>query len=92
MVWVYATGRPANVDISEVTTREDAVRVVAAMVQDLREHPDEWENPTLDRFLEALAASMEGIESGYRNRGEELPAQPTWALLAELLIMATGYE
>jgi hypothetical protein len=89
---VYETGRPAKVDISEVTTREDAVRVVADMVQDLRDHPDAWENSTLDRFLEALASSMEGIESGYRNRGKALPAQPTWAVVAELLVMATGYE
>jgi hypothetical protein len=89
---VCETGRRANVDISKVTTREDAVRVVAAMVQDLRDHPDAWENCTLGRFLEALAASMEGVESGYRNRGEVLPAQPTWALVSELLVMATGYE
>jgi hypothetical protein len=89
---VYETGRPARVDISMVTTREDAVRVVAAMVQDLRDHPDAWENCTLDRFLEALASSMEDVESGYRNRGEVLPAQPTWPLVAELLVMAAGYE
>jgi hypothetical protein len=89
---VYETGRSANVDISKVTTRDDAVRVVAAMVQDLHDHPDAWENCTLDRFLEALASSMEGVQSGYRNRSEVLPAQPTWALVVELLVMATGYE
>jgi hypothetical protein len=62
------------------------------MLQDLRHHPDAWENSTLDRFLEALAASLEAVESAYRHRGEELHAQPTWRLLAELLAMASGYE
>jgi len=28
----------------------------------------------------------------YANRGEELPAQPTWKMLAEVLLMASGYE
>ncbi len=85
-------GRSANVDPSSVATREDAVALVNLMVRDLRAHPDSWENPTLDRFLEALAGSLEGIDSGYRNRGEQLPQQPTWQLFAELLVMASGYE
>jgi hypothetical protein len=89
---VYETGRPADVDPSSVTTRQDAVVFVNDMLQDLHAHPDSWENSTLDRFLEALAASLDCIELGYRNRGEELPTQPTWQLLAELLVMASGYE
>jgi len=89
---VYETGRPTDVDPSNVATRGDAVIFVNHVLQDLRAHPDSWENSTLDRFLEALAASLKGVEFAYRNRGEELPPQPTWRLLAELLVMASGYE
>jgi hypothetical protein len=60
----YETGRPADVDPSRVVTRVDATNVVLVMLEDVRKHPGSWENPTLDRFLEALAASMEGIEAG----------------------------
>jgi hypothetical protein len=62
------------------------------MVTDLRAHPDEWENATLERFFEALAASWQGIPYLYRNRGEEFPEAPTWKMIAEALIMASGYE
>jgi hypothetical protein len=49
-------------------------------------------NSTLQRFLDAFAASIEGIEYVYANGGQELPEQPTWRILAELLVMATAYE
>jgi hypothetical protein len=47
---------------------------------------------TLDRFLEALAASWEGIPGLYQNRGEQFPEAPTWKMIAEALVMASGYE
>lgn len=62
------------------------------MAADLREHPDEWENSTLDRFLEALAAVLDGLPYLYANRGEQLPSTATWKILAEALVSASGYE
>ena len=62
------------------------------MLADLRSHRGEWENPTLDRFLDALAAWLEALPQLYTNRGETLPTQPTWKILAELLVTASGYE
>jgi hypothetical protein len=55
---VYETGRFTSVDPSRVVTPQDAVRLIEAMLDDLRQHPDEWENHTLERFLDALAASL----------------------------------
>lgn len=52
---------------------------------------DEWENSTLDRFLEALAAPLEGIPDAYA-KNEQFPVAPTWKILAEVLVMASGYE
>jgi len=88
----YETGRPADVNTDGVATREKVIAVIHAMVENLRGNPDAWENATLDRFLEALAASLEGVEHAYANRGEILPTQPSWQLVAELLVMASGYE
>jgi len=81
---VYETGRFASVDPSYVVTRQDAVLLVEAMVDDLRQHPDEWENHTLARFLAALAASLASV----RNSPEHL----SWRVVAEALTMASGYE
>lgn len=89
----FETGRFAHVaDLGEVVTLGDVQRVVHEMRADLLAHPGEWENPTLDRYLDAFAATLDALESLHVNRGEQLPDQPTWRLVAELLVKASGYE
>ncbi|MGO4616409.1 hypothetical protein AB4305_19230 [Nocardia sp. 2YAB30] len=84
----YETGRFADItpaDVDAVSSRTHTVQIVHRMLHDLRAHPDEWENHTLDRFLEALAACLADNER-YNT------AQPTWTLLTRALVTATGYE
>ena len=89
----YGTGRFANVgDLGQVTSNADVAQVDERMLADLRAHPAEWENPTLERFLDALAASLEGLPGLYANRSESFPESPTWKIFAEALVMASGYE
>lgn len=89
----YDTGRFAEVgDFSQVNSSIELAEVVQRMLSDLLAHPDQWENPTLDRFLEALAASLQGLPGLYANRHEQFPKTPTWKIFAEALVMATGYE
>ena len=84
--------RPTDARYADVETREDAAETVRAMLSDLRSHPGAWENATLERYLEALAASLTDLDGAYATRGEKLPDQPTWRLVAELLVMASDYE
>lgn len=92
----WQTGRSANVDGAEhAASREDVQRVIAQMRADLtRRGWREWENPTLGRFLEALEAVLEGLPGQLASQGkaEPEPVQPDWALLARILVAATGYE
>jgi hypothetical protein len=90
----YDTGRFADVshtDLAQVTSHADVARIIEQMLDDLRAHPDEWENGTLERFLDALAASFEALPR-HANRGEPTPNEPTWKLVAETLVKASGYE
>jgi hypothetical protein len=87
----YGTGRFAEVgDMGSVTTIADVAEVVRRMLEDLIAHPDEWENPTLERFLDALGASLDGIPQGYANQGKQFPEDPTWEILAAVLVMASA--
>ena len=53
----------------------------------------EWENPTLDRFLEALEAVVDGLPGqASAKQGEAEAEQAAWALAAQVLVAATGYE
>jgi hypothetical protein len=93
MIGPYDTGRFADVgDLAQVATPADAAEIVQRMLDDLLAHPDEWENPTLERFLDALSASLRGLPQAYANWGEEFPAAPTWRMLVQALVTASGYE
>jgi hypothetical protein len=90
----YSTGRPAQVgDLARVATREDLRRLVAQMHADFVESGVlEWENATLERFLEAMARYLGDLDGYFHNRGESVPDQPDWHLVALLLVAASGYE
>ena len=92
MTEAFETGRAALVDAGTVDSREDAVGVVVAMLNDLRKNADAWQNAALDTFLEGLAASLEDLDQVYADRGELLPDQPSWRLFAELLVAASAHE
>jgi hypothetical protein len=89
----YDTGRSTDVDPSSVQTHADFVAVCEAMFDDYEKSvKDEWENHTLGRFLDGLAALAEALPQSYANGGEVMPEPPTWRLFAELLTGTTGYE
>lgn len=88
----YETGRFAQVTgIEQVHTHTDVAAIFTQMLADLRAHPTAWENATPDRFLDALAASLDALPGLYANRGDALP-NTDWKIFAEALITASGYE
>ena len=82
----WETGRGVAIDpetVAAVASREDLVRIVEAMHADLvGSGAAEWENNSLERYIEALAAFAGSLDSYWENRGEEIGQQPTWATLA----------
>ncbi|MGI5478738.1 DUF7660 family protein [Streptomyces lavendofoliae] len=74
----------------EVHTREELVAFVRSLHQDCLARGHEWENQTLDRFLEALAAWME--DSPGCLRSQRMPQGGDWTYLAKALQAATLYE
>ena len=91
----YETGRMADIsedNLEQVATPTDVANIIEQMTADLQAHPSEWENHTLERFLEALACYLPSQQQVYINNGEPYPVTPTWKLFAEALVAATGYE
>jgi hypothetical protein len=89
-----STGRFAHMsDGAAADSREDLLQVISEMRDDLAgTGAREWENPNLERFLEALQGFLSDLDGYYANRGRQAPAQPDWSLFATALIAATGYE
>ena len=74
-------------DASVVATRDDFADFLQAVLQDFQASGEEWENGTLPRFLDGLAAV-----SWAHSAEERSTEDATWRLFAELIASATGYE
>ncbi|MDH6123626.1 DNA-binding transcriptional LysR family regulator [Kitasatospora sp. GP82] len=76
----------------EVRSREDFAAFIREFHAEYLERGDDWENATLDRFLDALAGWVEDSPGWYRNFGRDLPAEGDWSFFARALGAATVYE
>ncbi|MFJ1766933.1 hypothetical protein ACIOD2_41850 [Amycolatopsis sp. NPDC088138] len=75
-----------------IENREAFAAFLRAFHEDFLRRGQEWENPTLDRFLEALAAWAAGSDGWYRTFGQDLPPDGDWTFFARALTAATVYE
>jgi hypothetical protein len=76
-----------------VTSKADFVEFAKALVHNLHEHPEEWENASLKEFLQGLVGFVENMESYYQNTGERVDLRnPGWHVLADILLAARVYE
>ena len=64
-----------------IRSREDFVAFVRALSADLYDNPETWENGSLERFLEALAACV-----------DDMDGQPDWKSVGDMLMAAKGHE
>ncbi|WP_308639595.1 DUF7660 family protein [Paenibacillus silvisoli] len=78
--------------ISEIRTKEDFLKFLSALRKDLVINKDQWENPTLEMYLEAMEAWIDTMEGYYSNTNQSIPEQPTWKVFADILYASKIYE
>ena len=63
------------------------------MLKEIQSGRGEWENNTLDRFLEAMLAWSNDADGYYKNFNLEIDHQvASWRVFADLLAAARVYE
>jgi hypothetical protein len=80
----------ANLDrrTEAIASRNDLAEFVRELASALKTDPQSWENTDL-AFLKALAAWAEDMDGYYQNvLGRQVPDQPTWRTLGEILAVA----
>jgi hypothetical protein len=55
-------------------------------------NPEGWENPSLERFLDAVAAWTHDMDGYYQNLGQPMPGDVEWGVFAQILLAARIYE
>lgn len=71
-------------EAQKVKSKGDLADFVRTLREDLSTHPADWENPTLEKFLNAM-------ESWIRDTEQQPYSDLRWKNFAELLYAATIY-
>ncbi|MBA0219210.1 MULTISPECIES: DUF7660 family protein [Pectobacterium] len=74
-----------------VKNKEDIVKLINFLANDVRKNPNKWENNDLPTYLEAMASWIEDMDGFYKNMNRPEP-NIDWAGLADILQAAKIYE
>jgi len=78
--------------IESINTKDDFIGFLQLLVQDLKNHPEEWENKSLESYLEGIASWTEDMEGYYQNNNLPIPENVDWKVFANILMAAKMYE
>jgi hypothetical protein len=73
-------------------TKEDFLSFVHELSKDYYGNSESWENQDIRNYLEALAAWTDIMEGYYKNFGLQIPENPNWQLMADMLNAARFYS
>jgi hypothetical protein len=65
---------------------------IGALITDLNENSNEWENKTLANYLEGMQSWTEDMEGYYLNNNLEVPQDVNWKVFTDILMAARVYE
>jgi hypothetical protein len=77
---------------SGIVSKEDLADFIETLRDDFLKDPSAWENHTVDRYLDAMAAWVRDMDGYYKNAREIPPTLPTWQTIADILSAARIYE
>ncbi len=76
-----------------IASKADFKEFVRLLLHNYRNHPDEWENGTLDLYVQGLVGFVENMEGYYQNVGATVELErPSWRVFADILLAARVYE
>jgi hypothetical protein len=78
--------------IEKIKTKEELADFVEKLRMSLNVAPVEWENPSLERFLEAMEAWIREIDRCAKNMSDKDISNPSWSTFAKILYAAKVYE
>lgn len=75
-----------------VGSREELVEFLAALASRVADGSEPVENVTTAQFLDGAGGWLSDLEGWCANQGRELPAEPSWALIAWIVSAGLIYE
>jgi hypothetical protein len=69
----------------KVTDRQSFIKFLERLQDDLLHNRDKWENDTLEKFLDAMAAYAQDVQGYYNNTNQQVNAdEASWKVFADI--------
>ena len=78
--------------IENIKSKDDFTAFVGLLQQDFQNNTAEWENKTLDTYLEAIQRYTEDLDGYFMNQNVPVPENVPWKVFAVILLAAKMYE
>lgn len=78
--------------VKNIRNREDFVSFLGELQKDFQDNKGEWENTTVDSYLNAVSAWVADSDEYYINQNQQQPENMNWKAIAEMLISGKYYE
>ena len=79
-------------DPSAVHSREELSEFLSELARRIDNGSIDLENASATRYVDAAAGWAADLEGYFVNRGEPVPDEPSWSLVASIFLAATMYE
>ncbi|MDM5248889.1 MULTISPECIES: hypothetical protein [unclassified Lysinibacillus] len=78
--------------IEQVATKDEFLEFLNMLSKDFKLNVDEWENKSINNYLEAIESWIEAMEGYYINSGLPVPNNIDWNFLATVFYVGKIYE
>jgi hypothetical protein len=78
--------------VSNVNSKESFLLFIEALMEDFNVNSKDWENKTIPEYLDALHASIDGMDGFYKYRNIEVPQNIPWFVFSDAMMSARIYE
>jgi len=79
-------------EILKVDSQKDFVKFIKLLLLDFKKNQDEWENRTVDSYLEGILAWIDDMDGYFENNNIKKPENISWNFFANALYAARIYE
>ena len=81
-----------NEILKNIKTKKDFIDFINILFNDINENPEEWEDKSVNSYLESMQSWVENMEGYYNNTKQEIPQDINWNFIATLLYVGKIYE
>ncbi len=74
------------------TTRIELAQFVRELAQESEGADEAWENTSIRSYLDGMSGWIEDLDGYFQGIGEDVPENPSWGLVAMILLAARSYE